>query len=403
MKKFQVARLETCNSMLPDFIGLELSQLKDAGLYRYLRLVEGSQGPRVKMDGREVILLCSNNYLGLANHPEVKRAAIEAIERYGLGAGASRLVSGSMGPHKELEERLARFKGTEASLVFNSGYHANIGIISSLVGRGDVIFADKLNHASIVDACILSRAEVKRYPHCDLNGLERSLKNASRTTNHASRKLIITDGIFSMDGDVAPLKGLSELAERYGCMLIVDDAHATGVLGANGRGTLEYLGIENPDIIQMGTLGKALGGFGGFVAGPKALIDYLINKARPFIYTTALPPAVSAATIRALEVIEREPSLRKGLWDRVEYFRKGLKDAGLNTMMSETHIIPILVGDTDRTMEVSRGLLERGVFIQGIRPPTVPEGMSRLRVTLMANHPWDDLEYAMEAIKEVMK
>lgn len=389
--------------MLPDFIGQELSEIKDAGLYRYLHHVEGPQGPRVRMDGREVILLCSNNYLGLANHPEVKRAAIEAIERYGLGAGASRLISGSMEPHKELEERLAKFKGTEAALVFNSGYHANIGIISSLVGRGDVIFADKLNHASIVDACILSRAEVKRYPHCDLNGLERFLKNALRTTYHASRKLIITDGVFSMDGDIAPLRELSELAERYGCMLMVDDAHAVGVLGANGRGTLEYLGIENPNIVQMGTLGKALGSFGAYVVGSKKLIDYLINKARSFIYTTALPPAVCAATIRVLEVIEREPSLRKGLWDRVEYLRKGLKASGLNTLMSETHIIPIFIGDADRTMEVSRRLLERGVFIQGIRPPTVQEGMSRLRVTLMANHPWDDLEYAIEAIKEVMK
>lgn len=384
------------------FIEQELSRLKASGLYRNLYLVEGPQGSRVRIEGREIILLCSNNYLGLADHPEIKRAAIEAIGRYGVGAGASRLVSGNMELHMELEERLARFKGTEASLVFNSGYHANIGIISSLVGRGDIIFADKLNHASIVDACILSRAEVRRYPHCDLDVLERFLKTASRTTHHASRRLIVTDGIFSMDGDITPLREISELADRYGCMLMVDDAHATGVLGVNGKGSLEHFGIEKPNIIQMGTLGKALGGFGAFVAGSKTLIDYLINTARPFIYTTALPPVVCAASIRALEIIEREPLLRKGLWDRVEYFRKGLKDAGLNTMMSETQIIPVFIGDADRTMEVSRRLLERGVFIQGIRPPTVPEGMSRLRVTLMANHSWDDLRYAIDCIKEVV-
>ncbi len=380
----------------------ELSRLKDAGLYRCLSLIQSPQGPKVKINGTEVILLCSNNYLGLANHPKIKQAAIQAVEKYGFGSGASRLVSGNMELHAELEQRLARFKGVEAALVFNSGYHANIGIISALVGRGDVIFSDKLNHASIVDACILSRAEVKRYPHRDLDTLERLLKNASRITHHASRKLIVTDGVFSMDGDIVPLKGLSELADKYDCMLMVDDAHATGVLGANGKGTLEHFNIDNPNIIQMGTLGKAFGCFGAYVAGSKKFVDYLINKARSFIYTTSLPPSTCAAGIAALDIVENEPQLRQDLWDRVVYFRTELKQAGFDTLKSETQIIPILIGEPENAVRISRDLLDKGIFTQAIRPPTVPEGTSRLRITLMANHSWDDLKYALEVIKHVL-
>ncbi|MBI5048612.1 MAG: 8-amino-7-oxononanoate synthase [Deltaproteobacteria bacterium] len=396
--------------MLTNLIDKELSRLKNAGLYRNLRLIERKQEPRVNIDGKDVILLCSNNYLGLANHPKIKEAAILAIEKYGFGSGASRLVSGNMEPHNELEQRLARFKGTEAALVFNSGYHANIGIITALAGRGDLIFSDKLNHASIVDACILSRAEVKRYPHGDVNALEGLLKKNSelRTPNS---KLIITDGIFSMDGDIAPLKELSELADRYGCMLMVDDAHATGVLGSNGKGTLEHFGIDNPNpvlrhngtsIIQMGTLGKALGCFGAYAAGSKKLIDYLINKARSFIYTTSLPPSVCAASIAAIDIIENEPQLRQNLWDRVKFFRDGLKNAGLDIMNSETQIIPVLIGKADKAVQISKNLLDKGIFVQAIRPPTVPDNTSRLRITLMANHSWDDLEYALETIKETV-
>lgn len=388
--------------MLFDFIEQELSQLKNAGLYRSMSLIQGPQEPRVKINGREVILLCSNNYLGLADDPRIKAAAIKAIERYGFGSGASRLVSGNMEPHKELEERLARFKGTEAALLFNSGYHANIGIIPTLAGRGDIIFSDKLNHSSIVDACILSRAEVKRYPHCDLNALESLLKKHSVLRTPAC-KLIITDGVFSMDGDIAPLKELAELADKYNCMLMVDDAHATGVLGKKGKGTLEHLGIENPNIIQMGTLGKALGCFGAYAAGSKRLIDYLINKARSFIYTTGLAPAVCAASIAAIDIIEDEPYIRQNLRERVEFFRDGLKKGGLNTMTSETQIIPILIGDSYNAMRISKTLLDKDVFVQAIRPPTVPEGTSRLRITLMASHSWDDLKYAIETIKDVVK
>ncbi len=389
------------NSEAFDFIGKELSAFEESGLYRRLALVQGPQEPRVRIKGRDVILLCSNNYLGFANHPKVKEAAILAIEKYGFGSGASRLVSGNMEPHRELEERLARFKGSEAALVFNSGYHANIGIISALVGRGDVIFSDKLNHASIVDGCILSRAEIKRYPHKDMNVLEDLLKkHPSPLTPHPS--LIITDGVFSMDGDIAPLKELSELSEKYGCMLMLDDAHAAGVLGANGKGTLEHLGIENPEIIQMGTLGKALGGFGAYIAGSRKLIDYLINKSRSFIYTTSLPPAVCAASIAAIDIVENEPQIRQGLWDRVKFFREGLKNAGLNTMQSETQIIPILIGEADTAVKISNDLLDKGIFVQAIRPPTVPEGTSRLRFTLMANHSWDDLKYAVDCVKKAV-
>ncbi|MEK7841116.1 MAG: 8-amino-7-oxononanoate synthase, partial [Deltaproteobacteria bacterium] len=372
-----------------DFIEQELSQLKDAGLYRCLSLIQSPQGPKVKINGTEVILLCSNNYLGLANHPKIKQAAIKAIEKYGFGSGASRLVSGNMELHAELEQRLARFKGAEAALVFNSGYHANIGIISALIGRGDVIFSDKLNHASIIDGGILSRAKFIRYPHKDINALESLLKKHSSFNTHHST-LIVTDGVFSMDGDIAPLKELLELAGKYNCILMVDDAHATGVLGANGKGTLEHFGIENPNIIQMGTLGKALGCFGAYVAGSKKLVDYLINRARSFIYTTSLPPSVCAAGIAALDIIENEPQLRVDLRNRVLYFRTELKQAGLDTLNSETQIIPILVGEAEKAARISRDLLDKGIFLQAIRPPTVPKGTSRLRVTLMANHSYDD-------------
>lgn len=385
-----------------NFIDDKLKAIKDAGLYRSLSLTQGPQGPKVKINGTDAILLCSNNYLGLANHPKIKEAAIKAVEKYGFGSGASRLVSGNMELHAELEQRLARFKGVEAVLFFNSGYHANIGIISALVGRGDVIFSDKLNHASIIDGGILSRAKFVRYPHKDINELEDLLKKHSSQNAHHST-LIVTDGIFSMDGDIAPMKELLELADKYNCILMVDDAHATGVLGKNGRGTLEHFGIENPNIIQMGTLGKAMGCFGAYVAGSKKLVDYLINKARSFIYTTSLPPSVCAAGIAALDIIENEPQLLVDLRNRIVYFRTELKQAGFDTLNSETQIIPILIGEAEKAARISRDLLDKGIFLQAIRPPTVPEGTSRLRVTLMANHSYDDLKYAVETIKDVAK
>jgi 8-amino-7-oxononanoate synthase len=378
------------------FIREELKKLEEAGLKRGLRTIEGPQGPRVTIDGRELLLLCSNDYLGLANHPEVKAAAMEAIQRYGFGAGASRLVSGSMAPHRELEERLSAFKSAEAALLFNSGYNANLALVTTLAGRETEIFSDRLNHASIVDACVLSRARVRRYANADADSLERLLKRS-----HAERKLVITEGVFSMDGNVAPLKDILSLADRYGATLILDDAHATGVLGPGGRGTLEHFGLDRPDVIHMGTLGKALGAFGAFVAGPRPLIELLISKARPFIYTTALPPAVAAAAVKAIEIVERSAGLRERLWENAAHLREGLNAAGLDTFTSSTQIIPILTGGPATTMEASRKLFERGLFIQGIRPPTVPQGTGRLRVTVTAAHTTEEITGALTMIREV--
>ncbi len=342
------------------------------------------------------MVLCSNDYLGLANHPAVKEAAARAIGDHGTGAGASRLVAGTMELHMELEDRLSAFKKTEAALLFNSGWHANTGCIPALVSRGDDIFCDKLSHASIIDGCILSRANLKRYPHGDMNALEGLLKRS-----RASRKLVITDGVFSMDGDIAPLDDILGLAERYGATLLLDDAHATGVLGRNGRGTLEHLGIDNPSVIQLGTLGKAFGSYGAFVAGGRRLIELVLNTARSFIYSTALPPAVCAASIKAIDIVEGEPERRERLLRNASLVRDGLKKRGLDTLCSTTQIIPLVVGDAARTMEATRRLLDRGVFVQGIRPPTVPQGTSRLRITVTSEHSTDDLERAVETITEV--
>ncbi len=362
-----------------------------------MKLIEGPQGPRVIVDGRETILLCSNDYLGLANDPCVKAAAVEAIKKYGFGSGASRLVSGNMEPHEALEEKIKNFKGTEAALVFNSGYHANLGCISALAGRSTEVFSDRLNHASIVDACILSRAAIKRYPNRNMDFLESLLKKSK-----AKSKLIVTDGVFSMDGSIAPLDDMACLLDKYGAMLFLDDAHATGVLGKGGKGTLEHFGIVHPSIIQMGTLGKAIGAFGAFVASSKELIDLLVSKARPFVYTTALPPSVCAAASKAIDIIGQNPDLIELLRDNTRYFKNGLAGQGLNTLGSATHIIPIVTGDAKKTMEMSATLLEKGVFIQGIRPPTVPENTSRLRVSITAVHSKEDLDSAIFAIKETV-
>ena len=406
-----------------NFLTEELENLKGSGLYRTLRTIEGAQGPRVKIDGKEGILLCSNNYLGLADHPRLKEAAVRAIEKYGVGSGASRLVSGTMGLHLKLEERIARFKGTEAALVFNSGYAANVSVIPALVGRGDTVFSDKLNHASIIDGCVLSRAEFKRYPHKDMEALERMLcysdsPDSTTTTPHfvlpsltkegnqrggvISRQLIVTDSVFSMDGDIAPLPEIIELAQRYGAMVMVDDAHATGVLGKTGGGSLEHFALKTDDnIIQKGTLGKALGTFGAYIIESRESSAYLINKARGFIFSTSLPPSVLASAIAAIDLIDVEPALREALWEKTWYLKKGFDSLGFDTMGSETPIIPVFVGDAGKTMEFSRRLFEERIFVSGIRPPTVPEGKSRLRATVMATHTYNDLDRAIEAFSKV--
>jgi 8-amino-7-oxononanoate synthase len=385
--------------MRADFLDAELQQIKDAGLYRRLRRVEGNQGSTLILDGREVINFSSNNYLSIANHPALAAAAKAAIDRYGCGSGASRLISGNMTLHEELETKLAQFKSTEAALVFNSGFQANIGILSTLAGAGDVILSDALNHASIIDGCQLSKAQTLVYAHCDLNELEAALKQAASSR----RRLIVTETIFSMDGDEAPLADIVELAEKYDAWVMVDEAHGTGVFGANGAGVVAKLGLASKVLIQMGTLGKALGGFGAYVAGSRALCDLLINRCRSFIFTTSLPPAVMAMALAAIDLVQSEPQRRAALQHNCQKLKQGLSRLGFELGKSATPILPLIVGDAARCMALSAALLERGVFAQGIRPPTVPVGTSRLRITSMATHSDAQIDRALSVFEEVKK
>jgi glycine C-acetyltransferase len=382
-------------------IGEELDELREEGLFRSMQLVQGKQSGRVVMDGREVLLLCSNDYLGLTNHPALKAAAIRSIDRYGTGSGASRLVSGNMEPHRELEARIASFKGTEAALLFNSGYAANTGIIPAIAGRGDVVFSDRLNHASIVDGAILSRARLIRYPHNDTAALARLLTE----TETSGRRLIVSDGVFSMDGDLARLAELVAIKKEFGALLMVDDAHGTGVLGERGRGSAELCRVMDEINIHMGTFGKALGSFGAYAAASREIIDYLVNRARSFIFSTALPPAVASASTAALDLVESEEgrALRKRLEENTTFFRSSLQNYGFNTMGSESQIIPLFVGEAAPTMEFSKQLLEEGIFVQGIRPPTVPAGRCRLRCTVMATHTVEDLSWAADVMAKIGK
>jgi glycine C-acetyltransferase len=385
--------------MSADLIQEGLEALKRQGLYRKLRRVEGGQGPTLLLDGGEVLNFSSNNYLGLATHPALKKAAKEAIDRYGCGAVASRLISGNMALHEELEEKIAGLKGTEAALVFNSGFQANVGIIPTLAGEGDVIFSDELNHASIIDGCRLARAKTIVYPHCDMEALQDALKN----TLVVGRKLIVTETLFSMDGDETPLAEIVELAERYGALVMVDEAHATGTSGPNGAGVVAKLGLGARVPIQMGTLGKALGGFGAYVAGGRALRALLINRCRSFIFTTSLPPPVLAAAIAAIDLLYQEPERRLALWHNCRAMREGLRNLGFTLGKSESQILPLVIGDAEKCMAFSERLLEKGVFAQGIRPPSVPEGTSRLRITLMATHTHEHLHRALKSFEEVKR
>jgi glycine C-acetyltransferase/8-amino-7-oxononanoate synthase len=370
-----------------------LEELRDRGLYRRLRLVHGPQGPRVLLGGRPVLLLCSNNYLGLADHPRVRAAAAEAAMRWGAGAGASRLISGTMEPHRSLEVRLAEFKGYEAALLFGSGYLANTGTIASLAGAGEVVFSDELNHASIVDGCRLSRAETFVYRHCDLDHLAWGLKKAGERAS-----LIVTDGLFSMDGDVAPLTQLLELARRHRCRLMVDEAHATGALGPGGRGSVAEAGLSGEVDVVVGTLGKALGSYGAYVCADAETVDLLLNTARPFVFSTApAPPAVGAATA-ALELLRSHPHRVERLQANAARLRSALAAEGLFPGRSRTQVVPVEVGDAEQTMGLCERVLERGVFAQGIRPPTVPEGSSRLRFTVMSTHRAGELERAARLV-----
>jgi len=380
-----------------DSITAELLRIEEAGLYRKLRRVESDQGPTLRLDGRDVINFSSNNYLGLANHPSLCKAAKEAIDRYGCGSGASRLISGNMTLHEELENKISELKGTEAALVFNSGFQANTGILSTLVGEGDAIFSDALNHASVIDGCRLSRAKVVVYGHCDVDDLDQGLKDAPSI----ARKLIVTESLFSMDGDEAPLADIVSLAEKHGAMVMVDEAHATGIYEPNGSGLVAKLGLGDRVPIQMGTLGKALGGFGAYVAGSQALRELLINRCRSFIFTTALPPAVMAMAIAAIDLIKKEPQRRQALRDNCQLLRAGLEAQGYSVRASRSQILPLMIGDATQCMKLSEDLLQRGVFAQGIRPPTVPPGTSRLRITLMATHRREHIDRALKTFKQL--
>ena len=373
-----------------------LQTLQDQHLLRRLRTIASATGPTVTLDNHTVILLSSNNYLGLAAHPEVVEAAVAATRQYGAGSGASRLVCGSLPPHETLETALAQFKGTEAVLTFAAGYLANISVIPALIGKDGLILADRLCHASLIDGCRLSGATFRVYRHRDMNHLEQLLSRRAS----CKQTLIVTDGIFSMDGDIAPMKDISLLAERYGAAVYVDDAHGTGILGKTGRGTLEHCEVESHLPYHMGTLSKALGSAGGYLAGSATFIAYLVNTCRAFTYTTAPPPASAAAATAALDVIRREPERRAQLWQNRERLAQGLSRLGFHLAPSESPILPVIVGDPDRAMNLAHTLLTLGIYAPAIRPPTVPPATSRIRLTITADHTSAHIDQALAALAQ---
>ena len=378
------------------FLVSEIDQLKDQGLYRPLRVIGSANKPVFTVDGKEVINLSSNNYLGLTTHPKLVEASVKATQWYGVGSGAVRTIAGTMNLHEELERRLAAFKHTEASLTFQSGFTANVGVLQSLLKEEDVIISDQLNHASIIDGIRLSRAPRKIYPHKDMDGLEKVLKESQ----DARVRLVVTDGVFSMDGDIAPMPDIVNLAERYGAIVMIDDAHASGVLGKNGRGTVNHFGLDGRVQIQIGTLSKAIGAVGGYVAGDQILRDYLIHMARPFLFSTSQPPGVVASCIAAIDVLETEPEIIDRLWENTRFFKEQLTDLGFNTGHSETPITPVIVGEAHQAMALSDKLFERGVFAQGIGFPTVAKGQARLRTMISAAHTQEQLQTALDVIAE---
>ncbi|MBM4120383.1 MAG: 8-amino-7-oxononanoate synthase [Nitrospira sp.] len=372
-----------------------LNDLAQQSLLRQLRTIASASGPEVTLAGRPVILMASNDYLGLAAHPALKQAAIDATERFGVGAGAARLISGTLPPHTELEAALAKFKGTEAALTFGSGYLANLGVIPALIETGGLILADRLCHASLVDGCRLSSADFRVYRHNDMAHLKSLL--ARRTAQR--RTLIVTDGVFSMDGDLAPLPQLVELAGHYGAQLYIDDAHGTGVMGAHGRGTPEHFNLESRVPFHMGTLGKALGTGGAYIVGSSATIQYLLNTARTFLFATALPPATAAATVAALRLVQQEPERRARLWENRRYLHGGLTTLGFRIADSASPILPIVIGDTEKTVAMAERLLALDVYAPAIRPPTVPKGTSRIRVTVTSAHSHTQMDRVLGAFR----
>lgn len=386
--------------MRPDplaFLASEIESLKREGLYRHLRVLDGEQAAEAVVDGRRVINLSSNNYLGLTTHPRLRARALEAIERYGVGSGSVRTIAGTMTLHVELERRLASFKQTEAVVVFQSGFTANAGTVASILSKDDVIVSDELNHASIIDGCRLSRATIKVFPHKDVEAARTILRGLPS----AQRALLITDGVFSMDGDLGPLPALCDLAEEFGCIMMVDDAHASGVFGRQGRGTVDHFGMHGRVDIQVGTLSKAIGALGGYVAGSRALIEFLHHRARPFLFSTSHPPSVAATCLAALDVLLEEPALIARLWENTRFFKAGLAALGFDTGASESPITPVVVGDAALAMSLSDRLFDAGVFAQGIGFPTVPRGRARVRTIVTATHTRDQLRRALDAFAAV--
>jgi len=387
------------------YLGEQLNELKKKGTHFRLRVLEDEQAPVCTFDGKKVINLASNNYLGLTTHPKLRQAAIEAMKKYGVGSGAVRTIAGTMKIHMELEEKIARFKNVEASVVFQSGFAANAGTVAAVLGKDDFIISDELNHASIIDGARLSRASIKVFRHKDVAHAEELLKEVADKPGH---KLLITDGVFSMDGDIAPLPALCDLAEKYGAIMMVDDAHSSGVLGRNGRGTIDYYKVHGRVDIQVGTLSKAIGALGGYVCGSHDLIDFLYHRARPFLFSTSHPPSVAATCIAAFEVLEEEPKRIEKLWENTRYWKKelgglGFNIGGVNTPASETPITPIIIGDGAQTMEFSRELFKEGVMGTGIAFPTVPEGKARVRTIMTATHTRDELDQALAVLRNVGK
>jgi len=390
------------NAELQSWLGGQIQTLKDQNLYKVPKILESPAGGRVRMNGKEVVNLASNNYLGLANHPKVRAAAEKAIEDWGVGAGAVRWIGGTMSIHDELEQRLAKFKHTEAVLVFTSGFTANSGTIPAVVTDKDVIISDELNHASIIDGVRLGSAKYKKsegfvYPHKDMEALEKILRN----TQSFEKRMIITDGVFSMDGDIAPLPAIVELAEKYNAFVMIDDAHASGVLGKNGAGSTSHFNLYGRVDIQLGTLSKALGVVGGYIAGSAVLKDWLINRGRPYLFSTAHPPMVAAALIAALDIMETDPEPMRKLWDNTRWWKKALADEGFDTMGSETPITPVYVGDEGAAQNMERMLWDEGVYALAIVFPTVARGKARIRTMPSAAHTQEDLEFALKAFKRV--
>jgi glycine C-acetyltransferase len=379
------------------FLDDAMAQLRADGLYRSLRILEGEQKAEARFDHKDVINLSSNNYLGLTTHPKLREAALDAVRKLGVGSGSVRTIAGTMDLHMELERRIAVFKKTEAAVVFQSGFAANAGTVSAVLGKDDLIISDELNHASIIDGARLSRATIKVFPHRDVKALEKLLEE----TTAFPRRLVITDGVFSMDGDVAPMREIATLARAHGAIMMVDDAHASGVLGKAGRGTVDHFDLHGQVDIQVGTLSKAIGVLGGYVAGSKTLIEYLYHRARPFLFSTSHPPAVAAACLAAFDVLEQEPERIERLWSNTKRFKEGLARLGFDTGISETPITPIIVGEADLAMRFSDQLFARGLFAQGIGFPTVAKGRARLRTIVTATHTEAELDRALAILEDV--